>query len=86
MSWKNKYPATIRYGALPSIGPFKIMDEPENLGKGKFRAVLVTPNDSKFMLTTWESTIGDILYASKDGYCEGSLDGEYVRFNLADVS
>ena len=85
MSWKKRFAANVPYLRLPDIGPFRITEEPESLGKGKYRAKLDSRDDSQdFQLTTFEGTIGDIVYAQGDGFCEAYLEdvdgSEYIRF------
>ena len=87
MSWKKNFARRVRFGELPEIGAFKMSEEaPEPLGKGKFRCTLALKDGSKATLTTFESTIGDIIYQQpgKDGYIEAYIEKvgseNYVRF------
>lgn len=84
MTWKKQFASRVRLSQLPDIGPFKIANEPEPLGKGQFRVVLVTKDGKKKMLRTYESTIGDILQASFEGYVKAfpiEIDGKtYINF------
>ena len=80
--WKGRFPANIRYEELPTIGPFRILNAPEPLGKGKYRASVDTPK-REYQLTTYEATIGDIVVAmEKTGWCkaEAVKDTAYVNF------
>ena len=84
MSWKKKFAANVRYEDLPNLTKFRIIDEPESLGKGKYRVRLETETN-EFQLPTYEGTIGDIVYAQGDGWCEayseiGSDGNTYIRF------
>jgi len=84
MTWRKRFAANVRYEELPTIGPFCLTEEPESLGKGKYRAKIET-EDKTFQLTTYEGTIGDILYAMDEtGKCEAYPeevgDATYVRF------
>ena len=87
MSWKGRFPANVRYETLPGIGPFRIIAEPEPLGKGKYRAQIDTPK-REYQLMTYEATIGDILVAMEvTGWCVAvTVEGtEYVNFESCEV-
>ena len=81
--WKKRFAANVRYEDLPTIGPFSIDEEPESLGKGKYRAKIET-DEATYMITTFEGTIGDILHAQGNGKCEAYPeevgDATYIRF------
>ena len=90
MSWKEEYTGTVGYFELPNIGAFTILDEnePEGLKGGKVRATLTTKDGKTYELTTFPSTIGDIINrGDKDGYVvafkEKVDDTEYIRFKAA---
>lgn len=84
MSWKKDFVRNVRFGQLPEIGAFHIASEPEPLGKGKFRCVLIAESGHKYSLSTFEATIGDILFACGDSSCvafEERVGKEvYIRF------
>lgn len=88
MSWKKKFAARARYEELGTLGAFKIAEEPESLGKGKYRVRLVDADGQEYTLSTYESTIGDILAASGDGYCTAEMevtsDGTFMRFRAVE--
>lgn len=82
MSWKNRFAVTVRYENLHTIEAFKIKEEPEALGKGRYRVRLVTQDSKEYILTTYESTIGNILDACVgDGFCTASLVDGYQSFS-----
>jgi hypothetical protein len=90
MSWKNNFAGNIQFGKLPEIGAFKISEEPEALGKGKFRVHLVNKEGQKKVMSTFEATIGDIVSIPSEwveAYIEtvgkGKDAQDYIRFRAA---
>ena len=63
MAWKEKFAPSIRIGELVSVGPIRIVDEPENLGKGKYRVRAQKKGGGEVQFTTFEGTIGNIVDA-----------------------
>lgn len=63
MGWK--FVGRIRYGQLSSLKAFKLVEDvyPESLGRGRFRVTIVEPNEKRYLLTTFESTLGDMVNA-----------------------
>jgi|SaaInlV_200m_DNA_3_1039701.scaffolds.fasta_scaffold62632_2 hypothetical protein len=87
MSWKNKFAGDTQYNKLPEMGPFKIEEEPESLGKQKYRCKLLDIEGKSYMLSTFESTIGNIVNAMEQtGWAEAYNEGEYIRFRSSEVA
>lgn len=85
-SWKKNFAGNIQFGKLPEIGAFKIETEPESLGHGKFRVRLITKAGEKKILSTYESTIGDIVSVPSEwvvAYVEKVGKEDYIRFKAA---
>jgi hypothetical protein len=80
--WKKGFAARVRFGELCSIGAFRMVNQPpEPLGKGKYRIILECKDGSRRLLTTYESTIGDIIInGGADGsFVQAVKEGEYTR-------
>ncbi|MBT7264519.1 MAG: hypothetical protein HN831_03475 [Waddliaceae bacterium] len=86
MSWKDRFAGDTQYNKLPELGPFKIEEEPESLGKQKYRCKVVCYDGKSFMLSTFESTIGNIVNSQEaTGWAEAYNEGEFIRFKSAEV-
>ena len=91
--WKKRFPATVFIRDLPAVGAFRIVEEPESLGKGKYRFRAVKPDGSSIQCTTFDGTIGSILEAQgPKGYAEAYYSEEtnskgeaYINFRAAEV-
>jgi hypothetical protein len=86
MSWKEKFAANMQYSNLPTIGAFHIQTEPEDLGKGKFRVEIVCKSGKKYIMNTYEATIGDIVSIPAqwiEAYEEKIGKNTYIRFRGA---
>jgi len=88
MSWKKQFARRIRFVDLDTIGPFRLSEtEPEPLGKGKYRVELIQKDGQKLILSTYETTIGDMLSIKNwiEAYKEtGNDNEEYIRFKEAE--
>lgn len=82
-------------GELVGIGPIRIMDEPENLGKGKYRVRAAKKDGGEVQFTTFEGTIGNIVkaqgkndwaeaYFSKDTNAKGDPYVNWQTYKGAD--
>ena len=86
MAWKKQFPAQVRFEELGTLEPFIIAEEPESLGKGKYRILLKTKKGRKYTCTTYDSTVGNILEVQGDDdvYVKATaevVDGKtYMRF------
>lgn len=83
MTWKSSFAGRVRLADLDTIGPFKLSEAPEPLGKGKYRVTLHLKSGGRRMLTTYESTIGDMILAGKDWIEAVKVkvgDAEYTNF------
>ena len=80
--WKKGFAARVRFGELCNLGAFRMVNQPpEPLGKGKYRVILELKDGTRRLLTTYESTIGDIII---NGGADGDLvqaikEGEFTR-------
>ena len=86
MSWKKNFSSNMQYSNLPSIGAFKVEKEPEDLGKGKYKVQLIAKDSKKYVMNTYEATIGDIVSIPAEwveAYEEKVGKNTYIRFRAA---
>ena len=92
MDYRKRFAADIRMRELPSVGPFKILGEPQPGNDDKFSVRLVTVDGELLQIRLFEGAIGRIFLESGDGYCEAyeseekNLKGQpYINFRRVRV-